>query len=84
MFCSSHFSFLVTFGDEVSQVQKYYIIFVYTFARQDGKKWKETHATKVTKNTKYQKKKYGMNETKVTFLDGELKSNRRQPCSCLN
>ena len=33
-------------------LRKYYVIFVYNFSRQDrqdGKKWKENHATKVTK-----------------------------------
>ena len=36
------------------------------FARQDGqdgKKWKENHATKVTKIPKTKRRKYGMNET---------------------
>ena len=30
---------------------------------QDGKKWKENHATKVTKKPKTKRRKYGMNET---------------------
>ena len=29
MFHSSNFSFLVTFGNEVTQIRKYYVIFVY-------------------------------------------------------
>ena len=36
------------------------------FARQDGqdgKKWKENYATKVTKIPKTKRQKYGMNET---------------------
>ena len=33
------------------------------FARQDGKKQKENHATKVTKISKTKRRKYGMNET---------------------
>ena len=36
------------------------------FARQDGqdrKKWKENHATKVTKIPKTKRRKYGMKET---------------------
>ena len=36
------------------------------FERQDGqggKKWKENHATKVTKIPKTKRQKYGMNET---------------------
>ena len=45
MFRSSHFSllFLVTFGDEVMNLQKYYIIFVYILQGKigkTGKKWK--------------------------------------------
>ena len=30
---------------------------------QDGEKWKENHATKVTKIPKTKRRKYGMNET---------------------
>ena len=33
------------------------------FARQDGKKRKENHATKETKIQKNKRRKYGMNET---------------------
>ena len=32
-----HFWFLVTFGDEVTEVQKYYVIFVYTLQGKMGK-----------------------------------------------
>ena len=46
MFRSSHFSFLVTFGDEVTTARKYYVIWQ---DGQYGKKRKENHATKVTK-----------------------------------
>ena len=35
------------------------------FARQDGKKTRKNHATKVTKIPKTKRRKYGMNETKV-------------------
>ena len=66
MFCSSHFWFLVTFGDEVTKIQKYYVIFVYILQGKKGKtekKRKENHATKVTKIPKTKKRKYGMNET---------------------
>jgi hypothetical protein len=43
---------------EVMKIQKYHVVFVYIFARQDGqdgKTKKENHATKVTKipQTKY-------------------------------
>ena len=37
MFRSSHFSFLVTFGDEVTKIQKYYVIFVYILQGKTGK-----------------------------------------------
>jgi hypothetical protein len=45
------------------------------FARQEGqteKKWKENHATKVTKIPKTKRKKYGMKLTKMVV------------CTCLN
>jgi len=35
------------------------------FARQDGKKRKENHATKVTKIPKDNRRKYGMNKTLI-------------------
>ena len=39
MFRSSHFSFLVlvTFGDEVTKIQKYYVTFVYILQGKMGK-----------------------------------------------
>ena len=37
MFCSFHFGFLVTFGDEVSKIRKYYVIFVYILQGKMGK-----------------------------------------------
>ena len=46
------FWFLVTFGDEVTKIQKYYVIFVYILQGKMGKtekKLKENHTTKVTK-----------------------------------
>ena len=49
MFRSSHFLFLVTFGDKVTKTLCNLCLH---FARQDGqygKKRKENHATKVTK-----------------------------------
>ena len=66
VFCSSHFSFLVTFGDEVTKIGKYYVIFVYILQGKMGKtekNQKENHATKVTKIPKTKRQKYGMNET---------------------
>ena len=65
LFRSSHFSFLVTFGDEVTKIWKYYLIFVYILQGKMGKmekNWKENHATEVTeipkdKNTGWTKQK---------------------------
>ena len=60
--------FLVTFGDEVTKIRKYYIIFVYISQGKMGKtekKRKENHETKVTKILKTKRRKYGMNETKI-------------------
>jgi len=48
----SRFWFLVTFGDEVTKIQKYYVMFVYILQGKMGKTEKprkENHATKVTK-----------------------------------
>ena len=36
LFHSSHFSFLVTFGDDVTKIQKYYVIFVYILQGKMG------------------------------------------------
>ena len=66
MLCSSHFGFLVIFGDEVTKILHN---LCFHFARQDGqdrKNWKENHATKVTKIPKIKKPKYGMNETSIS------------------
>ena len=63
IFC---FWFLITFGDEVTKIQKYYLIFVYIWQGKMGKtekEWKENHATKVTKIPKTKRRKYGMNKT---------------------
>ena len=63
MFCSSHFSFLVTLGTEVTKILHNLCLH---FARQDGqgrKTKKENQATKVTKIKKNRRQKYGMNET---------------------
>ena len=46
MFFSSHFLFLITFGDEVTKIWKYYLIFVYILQRKmvkTKKKRKENH-----------------------------------------
>ena len=65
-----HFWFLFTFGDEVTKIQKYYVIFVYILKGKMGKtekKRKENHATKVNKIPKTKIRKYGINETKITI-----------------
>ena len=66
LFCSFAFSFLVTFGDKVTKIQKYNVIFVYILQGKMGKTEKNTeenHATKVTKIQKTKRQKYGMNKT---------------------
>ena len=68
MFRSSHLSFSV-FGHFLRRSyenKKIIRNLCLHFARldgQDGKKWKENHATKVTKIPKMKRQKYGMNET---------------------
>ena len=57
-----HFWFLVTFGDKNMKILRNLCLH---FARQDGKKRIENHATKVTKIPKTKRQKYGMNETLV-------------------
>ena len=72
MFHSFHFIFLVTFGNEVMKIQKYYLIFVYILQGKMGKtekNRKENHATNVTKIPKTKRQKYGMNETSVEFVE---------------
>ena len=69
MFRSSHFWFLVTFGDEVMKIQKYYVLFVYILQGKTEKKQKENHATKVTKIPKTKRQKYGMKETSADIID---------------
>ena len=61
------FSFLVIFGDEVTKIRKYYVIFVYIFQDKMGKmeKQKENQTTKVTKIPKIIRQKYGMKETEL-------------------
>ena len=57
------FLFLVTFGNEVPKIHKYYVIFVYILQDKMGKteRKKENHETKWPKD-----KKYGINETFIT------------------
>ena len=57
MFRSSHFSFLVTFGDEVTKIQKKYVIFVYILQGKMGKI--EQNGKKITQlnQSKYPKPK---------------------------
>ena len=65
MFRSSLFWFLVTFGNKVTKILFNLCLH---FARQDGqngKKWKENHATKVTKIPTTKRRKYGMYKTQV-------------------
>ena len=75
----SRFRFLDTFGDEVTKIRKYYVIFAYILQGKMGKtqkKWKENHATKVTKIPKTKRRKYGMNETIIINQKPYLIANR--------
>ena len=67
MLFSSHF-FLFCFeslGQQGYENTKILCNLCIHFARQDRKKWKENHATTVTKIPKTKRRKYGMNETKI-------------------
>ena len=66
LFCSSRFSFFVFvhFWQQSYENTKILHNLCLHFARQDGKKWKENHTTKVTKIPKTKSPKYGMNKTK--------------------
>ena len=70
MFHSSHFSFLGFghfWGRSYGNTKILRNLCLH-FARQDGqdrKKWRENHATKVTKIPKTKRRKYGMNETDI-------------------
>ena len=72
MFHSSHFLLLilVTFADEVTKLQKYYVIFVYILQGKMGKTEKTEKKIMQLKGPKYQTKrqKYGMNETKFSKI----------------
>jgi len=55
-----HFWFLVTFGDGVMKIRKYYVIFVYILQGKMGKtekNRKENHATKVALIPKMKRRK---------------------------
>jgi hypothetical protein len=62
MFHSSHFSFLVTFGDKVIKILRNLCLHFARQDGQDGKKLKENHATKVTKVPKTKRPKYGISD----------------------
>ena len=55
MFRSSHFSFLVTFGNEVTKMRKSCVIFVYILQGQMGKTEKTRKKITQLKWQKYQK-----------------------------
>ena len=55
----------VNFGDKVTKIRKYNVIFVYIFQGKMGKM--EKNATKVTKIPKLKGEKYGMNKTDDTY-----------------
>ena len=59
MFYSSHYLFLVTFGDEVTKIQKYFVIFVYILQGKMGKTEKTERKSRnySDQNTKNQKTK---------------------------
>ena len=50
MFCSSHFSFFVTFGDKLTEILCNLCLHFTRQDGQDGQKLKENHATIVTEN----------------------------------
>ena len=47
---------------------KYYVIFVYILQGKTEKNWKEDPAIKVTKIPKTKRRKYGMNQTLILFV----------------
>ena len=78
MFRSSHFWFLVTFGNEVMKIQKYYVSLVYILQGNMSKmekKERKSHNLS-DQNTKNQKaRNYGMNKTQVFISSFVLSSN---------
>ena len=71
MFPSSHFSFLVTFGDKVLLRNIMQGILQGKMGKTE-KSRKENHATKVTKIPKTKRRKYGMNETFLVYISFQL------------
>ena len=63
---------MVTFGNDVTKIQKYYVIFVYILQGKMEKNRKENHTTKVTKISKTKRQKHGMNKTIGTILEKKL------------
>ena len=64
------FWFLVSFGNKVMKIRKYYVIFDYILQGKMGKTekiGKENLATKVTKIPKTKRQKYEMNETRNNY-----------------
>ena len=63
MFISFHFLFFVSFGNEVTKIWKYFVIFVYILQGKKSKmeiQRKENHEAKVTKKPKMKLPKYVM------------------------
>ena len=56
------FLFLVTFGNEVMKILRNLCLHFARQDGQDGKKWKENHATKVTKIPKTKRQNSNNNE----------------------
>ena len=66
---------MVTFGDKVTKIQKYYVIFVYILpGKMDktGKNQKENHETKMTKIPKTKRREYEMNKAFVNTINNSL------------
>ena len=72
MFCSSHFSFLVTFGDEVTKIQKNYVIFVYILQGKMGK-----IEQNVNKIAQLNQSKYRNDNQKTKIWDERNKRNKQ-------
>ena len=72
MFRSSHFSFLVTFGNKVTKIQKNYIIFVYILQGKMGK-----IEQNVNKITQLNQSKYRNDNQKTKIWDERNKRNKQ-------
>ena len=68
MFRSSHFLFLVTFGNEVTKILCNLCLHFERQDGQDGKITEKNHRTKATKIPKTKRRKYGMNKTYTDWL----------------